>query len=462
MTARAKGALVRVSSKALREVSTEMRGDLRHTFAIAGLHFAEEGQSAIRIRTDGQASGLIVRFPLQTADGRLRLDVLERLGRGMPGFERAASGVFQKAIDEYGVALSRLGGWELRLMQAASPKAVVAELSQLVMGQAQGGAPVRLVRLMSTERLFRRLFLLELIDSLLAGVSLSQLRKRARGSWVSGLVELQPQAIVCPPMIARNQPLAAALMTPFLAAVILVPKVGALVREVDMSAWPTGMSALRLGGPGKGLYMSMKTIPHQHADTMLSFYLVGSNRLLQHLTAPERWTNENGELLSVERRMAWTSVRIGLDALASVGAEWSSRQAIWEAFRALSVLAGFWGDVPLASVLTPDHLRAHAVSVIPDVAERLYASAIVDKYDETITKAFGVDAPEKVAQVRNLLHGVARRGQDKTLRLQVLYELEESSPDLQLVQDVATLWWQAVMLSPETLGHSGQPPWDTS
>jgi hypothetical protein len=127
--------------------------------------------------------------------------------------------------------------------------------------------------------------------------------------------------------------------------------------------------------------------------------------------------------------------------------------------RALSVLAGFWGDVPLASVLTPDHLRVHAVAAIPNVAERRYASGIVDKYDETINKAFGVGAPEKVAEVRNLVHGVARRGQDRTFRLQVLYELEENSPDLQLVQDVATLWWQAVLLSPETLGRPGRPPW---
>lgn len=81
------------------------------------------------------------------------------------------------------------------------------------------------------------------------------------------------------------------------------------------------------------------------------------------------------------------------------------------------------------------------------------------KDEETITRAFGVDAPDKVAQVRNLVHGVARRGQDRTTRLKVLYELEEHTPDLQLVQDVATLWWQAVLVSPETLARAGRPPW---
>ena len=188
-------------------------------------------------------------------------------------------------------------------------------------------------------------------------------------------------------------------------------------------------------------------------------YVDAANHTLEHLTAPERWIDQNGDFDSDERRMAWISVRIGLDAIASVGAEWSSRQAIWEAFRALSVLAGFWGDRPLAEVLTPDLIREHAVARIPDQAEKKYASAIVDTYEQTINKAFGANAPEKVAQIRNLVHGVARRAQDRTLRLRVLYELEENSPDLQLVQDIATLWWQAVLLSPATLGRPGRPPW---
>jgi hypothetical protein len=460
MTDRAKGAFIRVSPRALREVSPELRGDLRQMFGRAGLSFTEEGEAAIRIRSDDDTSGLVVEIPLQTANGRLRGDVLKRLERGGLGFDSAASGMFRSAANQYGVALSHLGALELTLMQATSPEALVDELTRLVESQAQGGGPVRLVRLLSTNRLFTRLFLLDLIDGLLAGVSVSEFRKRARGSWISGLVELQPQAIVCPPLIARSQPLAAVLMTPFLAAVVLLQRKGTFVREVDMSAWPTGMSALRLGGPGKGVYTGMKTIPDHHAETMLSLYVRASNRLLQHLTAPEKWVDESGEFQSDERRMAWTSLRIGLDAVASVGAEWGSRQAIWEAFRALSVLASFWGDdVRLASVMTPDHLRTHAVAAIPDVAERGHASGIVDKYEETIKKAFGDNAPGKVAQVRNLVHGVASRGRDRTLRLQVLHEIEESSPDLQLVQDVATLWWQAVLLSPETHARPGRPPW---
>src|SRR6266700_86007 len=115
MTDRAKGALVRISSSALRGVSPELRDDLRQMFAKAGLHFAEEGKAAIRIRSDGEMSGLIVQLPLQTADGRLRADVLKRLTRGSPTFSTEASRMFQTAVDRYGVALSRLGAWELRL-----------------------------------------------------------------------------------------------------------------------------------------------------------------------------------------------------------------------------------------------------------------------------------------------------------------------------------------------------------
>lgn len=459
MRAHSKGALVRVPPKALRAVSPQLRGDLRQMFAKGGLHFEEEGSTAIRIRSDGASGGLIVELPLQAANGRFRADMTERLARGSPKFDDTAPSLFASAVATNGVALSRLGAWELTLLQARTPSDVVNELTRLVKSQEDGGAPLRLVRLLSTDRLFRRLFLLELIDGLLAGMSLSELRKRAHGGWVSGLVELQPQVFVCPPLIARNQPLAAALMTPYLMAVVILPADGGFMREVDMSAWPTGMSALRLGGPGKGVYTGMKTIPTGHAQTMLAAFVDASNRTLQHLTAPELWTDHNGELESDERRMAWTSVRIGLDAVASVGAEWSSRQAIWEAFRALSVLAGFWGDIPLADVLRPAHLRAHAVAAIANIEERRYASAIVNKYEETINNAFGQDAPDKVAQIRNLVHGVARRGQDRTLRLRVLYELEENSPDLQLVQDVATLWWQAVLFSPERLARPGKPPW---
>jgi hypothetical protein len=429
-------------------------------FARGGLHFEEEGKTAIRIRSGGGGSRLIVELPLQAAHGRLRSDVKERLGRGSPEFDDETHVLFGDAVAKNGVALSRLGQWELDLMTAKSPPEVVEKLARLIENQAQGGAPLRLVRLLSTDRLFRRLFLLELIDGLLAGMSLGDLRKRARGGWVSGLIELQPQAIVCPPLVARNQPLAAALMTPYLMAVVAMPADGGgFMREVDMSAWPTGMAALRLGGPGKGVYTGLKTIPSGHAQRMLSMYVDAANHTLEHLTAPERWIDQNGDFDSDERRMAWISVRIGLDAIASVGAEWSSRQAIWEAFRALSVLAGFWGDRPLAEVLTPDLIREHAVARIPDQAEKKYASAIVDTYEQTINKAFGANAPEKVAQIRNLVHGVARRAQDRTLRLRVLYELEENSPDLQLVQDIATLWWQAVLLSPATLGRPGRPPW---
>jgi hypothetical protein len=459
MCADRKGALVRLPSKALRDVSPQLRGDLRQMFARGGLHFEEDGKSAIRIRSDGGGSRLIVELPLQGTDGHLRSDVKERLGRGSPKFDEGAPRLFQAAVAQSGVALSRLGQWELALMEARSPQQIVNELNRLLKDQAEGGAHLRLVRLLSTDRLFRRLFLLELIDGLLAGMSVNDLRKRAHGGWASGLIELQPQAIVCPPLVARNQPLAAALMTPYLMAVIVMPAEGGFIREVDMSAWPTGMAALRLGGPGKAVYTGMKTIPAGHAQEMLSLYVGASNQTLEHLTAPERWTDQNGEFESDERSMAWTSVRIGLDAVASVGAEWSSRQAIWEAFRALSVLAGFWGDTPLAEVLAPEHIRLHAVATIPNDAERRFASAIVDKYEETINKAFGADAPDKVAQIRNLVHGVARRGQDRTLRLRVLYELEENSPDLQLVQDVATLWWQAVLLPPKALVQPGRAPW---
>jgi len=429
-------------------------------FARGGLHFEEEGRTAIRIRSDGGASRLIVELPLQAADGRLRSDANERLGRGSPRFDEQASLLFEDAVAKNGVALSRLGQWELDLMRAKSPTEVVELLARLLEGQAQREAPFRLVRLLSTDRLFRRLFLLELIDALLAGMSLSDLRNRAHGGWVGGLIELQPQAIVCPPLVARNQPLAAALMTPYLMAVVAMPADGGgFMREVDMSAWPTGMAALRLGGPGKGVYTGLKTIPPGHAQRMLSLFVDASNHTLEHLTAPERWTDQNGEFDADERRMAWVSVRIGLDAIASVGAEWSSRQAIWEAFRALSVLAGFWGDRPLAELLTPNLIRAHAVATIPNATEKKYASAIVDTYDQTINKAFGPNAPDKVAQIRNLVHGVARRAQDRTLRLRVLYELEESSPDLQLVQDIATLWWQALLLSPGKSALAGRPPW---
>jgi hypothetical protein len=63
-------------------------------------------------------------------------------------------------------------------------------------------------------------------------------------------------------------------------------------------------------------------------------------------------------------------------------------------------------------------------------------------------------------ELRNLVHGVGAQGpRDRDVRLQLLRDPSVHTPNIQLVSDIACLWWSALVLAPRALCTPGRPPW---
>lgn len=69
------------------------------------------------------------------------------------------------------------------------------------------------------------------------------------------------------------------------------------------------------------------------------------------------------------------------------------------------------------------------------------------------------DTLKGVAEVRNLMHGVAST-RDRTRRLRVLYRIGQHLPNLQLINDIASFWWMALLMEPERTARPGTAPWE--
>jgi len=164
--------------------------------------------------------------------------------------------------------------------------------------------------------------------------------------------------------------------------------------------------------------------------------------------------------------LSWSSILLGMDAVTSLGAEWNQPEAIWTAFRALSILQGIWqGDrrsAPhLSYLLDPRILRQHAISSFPQGPQRDWASGVIDNYEGDVKARFPAttmdDSLKEIAEIRNLLHGVQATG-DRIRRLKVLYRISEHSPNLQLINEVAAFWWMAALLDTSHILRPGIAP----
>ena len=251
-------------------------------------------------------------------------------------------------------------------------------------------------------------------------------------------------------------------------AEILALARGSWIRPGITTGWPTGFGGLVLTGTGQGIYAGRHTtidrdMPKRLAEALLD----GANSLIGLLTDPGEWADSNGELDSVERMVAWSTVDLGLSTITEMGRNWASAESVWTAFRALGVLQGYWqgvgrGDVLLQDLLYPDVIRTVVLSAVPDTWYRGWVEDIVGNYEDALLSMYPGEtievAVDRVADLRNLVHGTGvDRAAHRGRRLEALRGVGREG-GLALMKDIAAFWWLSVVASPSTHGRTGDPP----
>lgn len=271
------------------------------------------------------------------------------------------------------------------------------------------------------------------------------------GSPVSGFFPVQ---YLCAPLFAREQPLAMAFNTARGAQVIAVPKHGGWPRAQNLTGWPTGGASMPLTGPGKALYASrFSSLPERHPVTLLEDLVASGDRMLDFFTNPVYWTDSSNHIQVLDRNAAWVSFELGTTALLEMAKNWSSPESTWTAFRALTILEGLWGpnQATLRKLLDPRILKKQAISKFTNQHYQEWAEDIASNFESSLTTAFGSPldtALGKAEDIRHLLHGARARDKNNPLRrLEVMRNVETTR--IQLVRDMATFWWAAVILAPD-------------
>jgi len=321
-----------------RAVQTRLKVDMRQLFAEAGIRF--------RIRADRVAVAaddpgpLVYALPLQAADGRVRASAARTLARDMfgGGLDEAAAMVLRQP----GIHKMDIDRWMgLRLALHAgegSPRSGA--------GPGRGPAGMPPVPARRYTALMRRQFVWRVLEHLVDGIAADAMplgSARQDNMLLTGLLEAVPGALVCAPLTARFQPMAAVLMTSSGAEVAMLAYGSGFVRMPRMDPWPVGVARPSLTGPGKGIYqVGVSEPPINHAAMLLQQAIAGVNQLLCRLTDPAQFAGADGCLDRDEQMIAWASVRFGFDAINSTAAAWGSSDGIWSAFRALGILQGLW------------------------------------------------------------------------------------------------------------------------
>jgi hypothetical protein len=403
-------------------------------------------------------------MPLQDAAGKLLPDAskLLRDDGNVLGFGEAIAEHSQTQP----VETTLMGESELEIM---SEPDTVAALKRL-QGKVEGH--LTFFRLRSTDALVSRLLVWPVLAQLSNGTPpeevIATLRK-TDDRRTGGLVQVIPASFICYPLLARSQPLAAVFTTAYGSQVVAVLREGHFVRPIDFTTWPIGKAGIRFGGPGRGVYETdVSAFPDGHAEGLLRLLVRRADAAIHHLTAPERFTHPGGEIDPDGQLLLWSSVLFGMDAVTSMGEEWNRGSAIWTAFRALGILQGIWqGDrakaPPLSGLLDPNHVQQFAVDRMPKGPERDWASGILQNWDRDLSERFPNSTRDQalrsVAEVRNLVHGVTAGG-NRTRRLRVLHQIDEHEPNLQLVNDIAAMWWTSVLMDPRGNANPGHAPWE--
>jgi hypothetical protein len=437
--------------------------DIRALAAEAGLRYRVEGQT-VMARLAPVPDDLVYIRPLQAVDGRFRRDVNEILVRDTVEIDLSKDLrprlLAKRASGE--LSLDQLGAFQAALYSVDDPFPILREI-------VADNPQLRMFRIGSYQRLWKRLLIWRIITELGSGVAPKDLAIGVRmnpNPLVTGLLELLPASLVCGPLVARLQPLAAILKTSRGAEIALIAP-GAFTRPMAIVGWPVG-SRLSLAGPGTGAYKTRtKAISASFSEDLLRHCLNGGNQLLKHLTDPARWS-ASGTVDIQERWIAWTSVNFGLDAINSIGSEWTSDTAFWSALRALGILQGIWEGaghrVPLSSILDPRLIRKWVLPTLANTDHKNWAEDVINNYEAALLQAFPGDSMDallpKFEELRHLVHGVGAQGKkrSRSARLDTLRALAERSPNVQLLVDMAVFWWTALLFDPGNLCREGFTP----
>lgn len=338
------------------------------------------------------------------------------------------------------------------------------------------GPGIRLHRVVTGRALHFRDLLWRLASAHLQdGLSLQEMIDQGRWpqlSQVSGAVISQAAVWLVAPMAARLQPMAAAFSTVRGAEIVAIPQ-GAWERDpYQPLLWPTGFGSLRLGGSGEEAYAidGDTSIPHSVATDLLDEQCAGVNQLMLTLTDPGRWTRgSRSELDCEERNIAWSTVNVGLSAIKEVARQWGNEESIWAAFRSLGILAGYWSkpsgpDVKISEMLIPETLSNHVVPYLkPSWLAQWYGDVVVANWANALSEMFPRSSPGEAAggvqELRNLVHGTGARPVGSRTRSARLLALSSTgTANLQLVRDIATMWWLAVIQNTDTHAIAGGSP----
>lgn len=417
-------------------------------------------QNTWMIRTNvGEAEPLVRKRSLQRQDGQLTNDAAYWLNETPDLLPTDVTRETIKDLEKH-LAQKHIEArgphheLELNLLRQLDPIPMLQEL-------ISANPHLRLFRILPTDKLKKREGLWRIISAASEhGESWGQMRTRQRlpDDIFGGVLATQwPSIFVCAPLVARNQPLALVFRTAQGAQLIAITDRN-FMRSSSLGAWPVGGGVTNLGGSGKGIYKSsVPTYPPGFADSLLSDSVRGANRLLEHLTNVTRWSGANNALDYVERNIAWSSALFGFETVMELAREWNTPEALWTAFRALTMLEGLWPNPKnqlLSHLLDPENVLKRAVSTFPHPLHNRWATDIADNYKQQVIKLHSSGELDKsidvLCQVRNLVHGTGYLKKNRAKRLNALRILHETNVDLNLVKDVAVFWWLSVLFSPDT------------
>lgn len=442
--------------------------DVRSWMRAAGLEYRDvDGRVSLRVARSKER--FVYVKPLQRSNNVLRGDAQKALATGIGPGEmdtRDERGRDLPALREAGLlAISNANMLQYELWANGDPLPILRQ-------QASEG--MRIYRVGSCDGFFLRTRFFEVVEELAGGTPPEQLKiglKRVTSMVLSGRWQILPGSLVCFPLTAHHQPLAALVTTRSAAEVaVLPPAKGTFERASQLPAWPVGTVGASLKGPGTGVYRSDISLTQADAAAILRQCLSGANEMLRWFLDPAYWQTPDGVFDPTERWIAWGSVLQAFEALIAIADDWSYSSSLWDAFRALGILHGIWlgtrrpKELPLREMLRPSRLRDYAVVHIPDPILRDWTLSIVRNWEDQLVSKFpGADVESALLQVedmRNLIHGVGAATSRRSDRLNLLRTLAVHEPSLQLLPDLAVAWWSAALFAPSAVCRPGQAPWE--
>lgn len=436
--------------------SKQARQGLQRVLDSAGLRLASDGRRDA-VEDVCPPGALIEAVPLDVANGVWGESAIASLTEGDALLDETTAarilGEGQNRIGQLQMAepTTPVGAIRNQLLLNVDPSEGLATLAAYL-GESSDFYLLRATRTFYARDFFWRL-MTRAVDESLTWIEAQRTGPGAvQGDLATGHV--RPSRFVCPPLVARNQPLAAVFETSRYAVIVAIPKRGAFVRVIETHGWPSG-EGTSFRGEGGNLYANRYgRVPEGLAAELFESLLAGADDLARTLTNPTKWVTPELELETTERNIAWASTQFGLEALEEIGASWATSDRLWTGFRALGILEGLWqGELSLRQLLNPSVLRDVAVAAMPDGLNRNLEADLLDVYEKELEDlAENVDdAVKGLAQVRNLVHGAgtdrSARRNDRMLALRRL-----TDANFQLISDVARIWWTSVILGTEHLG----------